>query len=126
MTSATSLRERIVYRVLREPALERRRFESDQEKGRQATPEQIADPRLYTGISTFTPKRFAAQQARHLHLGSYLAELLVPPHVELEPTLRTGHYTLQGDAESRLAMVWAVHEVDSVLKEAQDDVRHSG
>jgi len=108
--------ERIVYRALRKPTADRQRFQSDKEKGRGPNAAQIADPRLYTGMSAFAPRRFAAEQAHYLHLGGYLAELHVPDEVQMDQTVRPGHYTVQGDADSRLAMVRAVHDVHSVLK----------
>jgi len=93
--------DHILYRAIRRPEARIQDFRSDAEKGKPALPLQVRDPRLYTGVSAFEPLAWAAQRARELHLGGYLAEMHVPRSIAIDKTLGRGHCTVQGTAKQR-------------------------
>ncbi len=82
-------------------------FESDAERGRQPRDEQLADPRLYRGVSVWNtrlqaePVARAARERGWTRIGRSVAALAIPSRwvgVEIHKTRGPGHLTLVATA----------------------------
>lgn len=93
-----------VYRIIRHDPPTREDFLPPSLAGAVGERTRTIDPRLFTGISTFrTARQAAAVARRYPGLGSFIAEVRLPPGVRSERTLRRrGHFTVWGDPDELL------------------------
>jgi len=88
-----------LYRIITESTPEAN-FLSNAAKGLRPRRPEVADPRLYKGVSMFDTLEGAASRVpileKHGHAVRGIAEVVPGPELTIEKTLGTGHYTVTG------------------------------
>ena len=83
-------------------------FQSDEAKGLRPRQLQLADPRLYTGISMFSDLvQVHARRVQYPAFPPHTVEVMIPDGapVEILKTLGRAHYTVIGTAEVLMGYV---------------------